>query len=135
MSAHDTITLFIQKCKHRHIGIIASKELLTSRIGVSAFPHMGSLVLNYIHVGTSTQLLYLFRNVLYPCWHIDTITLFIQKCKHRHIGIIASKELLTSRIGVSAFPHMGSLLLNYIHVGTSAQLLYLFTNVHMATSA
>ena len=39
------------------------KELLTSQIGVSAFPHMGSLVLNYIHVGTSTQLLYLFRNV------------------------------------------------------------------------
>ena len=39
------------------------KELLTSRIGVSAFPHMGSLVLNYIHVGTSTELLYLFRNV------------------------------------------------------------------------
>ena len=38
------------------------KELLT-RIGLSAFPHMGSLVLNYIHVGTSTQLLYLFRNV------------------------------------------------------------------------
>ena len=40
-----------------------AKELLISRIGVLAFPHMGSLVLNYIHVGTSTQLLYLFRNV------------------------------------------------------------------------
>ena len=52
------------------------KELLTSRIGVSPFPHIGSLVLNYIHVGTSPQLLYLFRNL--------------------HIGIIASKELLTS---------------------------------------
>ena len=39
------------------------KELLTSGIGVSAFPDMGSLVLNYIHVGTLTQLLYLFRNV------------------------------------------------------------------------
>ena len=39
------------------------KELLTSGIGVSAFPHMGSLVLNYIHVGTLAQLLYLLRNV------------------------------------------------------------------------
>ena len=45
------------------------------------------------------------------------------------------KELLTSRIGISAFQHMGSLVLNYIHVGTSAQLLYLFRNVHMATLA
>ena len=66
------------------------KELLTSRIGVSAFPHMGSLVLNYIHVGTSTELLYLFRNE-----------------KNRHIAIIATKELLTSRIGMLAFPHIG----------------------------
>ena len=32
------------------------KELLSSGIGVSAFPHMRSLVLNYIHVGTSAQL-------------------------------------------------------------------------------
>ena len=55
--------------------MIYLEELLTSQIGVSAFPHMGSLVLNYIHVGTLTQLLYLFRNV--------------------NIGIIASKELLT----------------------------------------
>ena len=39
------------------------KELLSSGISVSAFPHMRSLVLNYIHVGTSAQLLYLFRNV------------------------------------------------------------------------
>ena len=91
------------------------KELLTSQISVSAFPHMGSLVLNYIHVSTSAQLLYLFRNV--------------------HIGIIASKELLTSQIGMSAFPHMGLLVLNYIHVGTSAQLLYLFRIVHIGTSA
>ena len=47
------------------------KELLTSRIGVSAFPHMGSLVLNYIHVSTLTQLLYLLRNV-----NIGTSALF-----------------------------------------------------------
>ena len=39
------------------------KELLSSGIGVLAFPHMCSLVLNYIHVSTSAQLLYLFRNV------------------------------------------------------------------------
>ena len=45
------------------------------------------------------------------------------------------KELLTSGIGVSAFPDMGSLVLNYIHISTSAQLLYLFRNVDIGTSA
>ena len=44
------------------------KELLTSQIGVLVFPHMGSFVLNYIHVSTSTQLLYLFRNVNIGTW-------------------------------------------------------------------
>ena len=39
------------------------KELLSSGISMSAFPDMCSLVLNYIHVGTLAQLLYLFRNV------------------------------------------------------------------------
>ena len=60
--------------------------------------------------------------------------------KHLHIGMSATyylfgKELLSSGIGVSAFPHMGSLVLNSIHVGTSAQLLYLFTNVDIGTLA
>ena len=61
------------------------KELLTLQIGVSAFPHMGSLVLNYIHVGTSTQLLYLFRNV-----NIGTSALYQQRVidfTNRHVGI------------------------------------------------
>ena len=58
------------------------KELLSSGIGVSAFPDMGSLVLNYIHVGTSAQLLYLLRNVdMHKCQHLTIAMLeYISLC-------------------------------------------------------
>ena len=60
--------------------------------------------------------------------------------KHLPIGMsttyyLFGKELLSSGIGMLAFPHMGSLVLNYIHVSTSAQLLYLFRNVDIGTLA
>ena len=54
----------------------------------------------------------LFKRPIFVQRHIEYLQKFTYstvnfQAAHRHIGIIASKELLTSRIGMSAFPHMG----------------------------
>ena len=128
------VNCHISACQQIIIYVV-HRELLSSGIGVSASRQLiiylvhKDLLSSAIGVSASWQL------IIYLV-HKELLSSGIGVSASQQLIIyLVHKELLSSGIGVSASPDMFSLVLIYMNLGISAQLMFSLINVHIGTSA